>query len=211
MRRRHYSKYSFENFIWSIASLSFAYIFFTVFFKNLASTNPTFSRVSMPSISPWFWVFITIFAEVVIVYYIIKEYRLRKAGIREIDKMSGEQFEEKLCVLFKQLGYSVDHFSKEHRGNEYGIDIIIEKEGIKTAVQAKRFGLKQHVDNTAVEKLVAAKALMNCDQALVVTNSRYTNNARYVSEKLNVELWDRRELINKLIEASSKGQTISDF
>jgi len=170
------------------------------FGKNSQSITPQFQ------LTPLFWALLTILIEILIISIIYRFYQLyqfKKVGINEIDKMNGEQFEEKLCVLFNQLGYSVDHYSKDHRGNEYGVDLIIQKDGIKTAVQAKRYGWKQHVDNTAVEKLVAGKTLTNCNQSLVVTNSAYTQNARYVADKLNVELWDRKELVRQLLKAQN--------
>lgn len=205
MRRRYYRKYSVEYFITRLVLLAFGYIFLTIYFQHQTLYRPQIvgSQLSTPY---WLWALVAIAVEALLVMIgilIYKEYRFSKAGIHEIDNMSGEHFEDRLCILFRSLGYSVDHYSQSHRGNEYGVDIIIEKDGTKTAVQAKRYKKKEHVDNTAVEKLVAAKALMNCDHAMVVTNSTYTDNARYVAEKLNVELWDRNELVNKLITAQS--------
>lgn len=203
MSRKYRPRYSLEYVITQIILLGFVHLFLTSYLQN---RNLYISQTAGPQISTpyWFWSLVTVAAEAILVaigLLIYKEYRLSKAGIREIDKMTGEQFEDRLCVLFRTLGYTVDHYAKSHRGNEYGVDIIIEKDGAKTAVQAKRYKMKEHVDNTAIEKLFAGKALVNCDHALVITNSTYTENARYAAKKLSVELWDRNELVNKLIES----------
>lgn len=205
MSRRHYRKYSFEYFITRLVLLAFGYIFLTVYLQHQTLYTPQIvgSQLSTPY---WLWALVAVAVAVILVMVgilIYKEYRFSKAGIHEIDKMSGEQFEDRLCILFRNLGYSVDHYSQAHRGNEYGVDIIIEKDGAKTVVQAKRYKKNEHVDNTAVEKLVAGKALVNSDHALVVTNSTYTDNALYVADKLSVELWDRKELVNRLLAAQA--------
>lgn len=191
MAKRYRSRHSLENFISQLTVLLIVSIGISLFTKRPDSSLPA-----------WFWAVVVLIGEIILLtlaYKGYENYKLQRAGISEIDKMTGEQFEEYLILLFQRLGYSVDHFSKSHRGNEYGADLIITKDGQKTVVQAKRYRLTEHVDNTAVEKLVAAKAMFNCDHALVVTNSSFTENARYAANKLNVELWGRNELIKNIL------------
>ncbi|MEW8960055.1 MAG: restriction endonuclease [Moorella sp. (in: firmicutes)] len=67
---------------------------------------------------------------------IIMERRSRKAGIYEIDQMSGREFEYRLKSLFQNLGYKVEL----KRGyKDHGADLIlIGSEGARVAVQAKK-------------------------------------------------------------------------
>lgn len=206
MRRRRYSKYSLEGLFIQLGGFLIVYIGFLVITGKFGSTS---TGEYMPRINvfipAWVWTLLVILVEIIILligYQIYQGYKVYRAGLPDIDKMTGEQFEQYLVILFQKLGYSVDHFSESHRGNEYGVDLIITKDEQKTVVQAKRYEQKNHVDNTAVEKLVAAKAMFNCDHALIVTNSTYTANARYAAEKLNVELWGRKELTDSILKAN---------
>ena len=106
-----------------------------------------------------------------------------------IDEMSGEEFEIFLEELFKRMGYKV------HRtplSNDQGADLIVERLGLKTAVQAKRYA--GPVSNSAVQEIVAAKAHYDCDQAIVVTNSTFTRSAKKLATSNKVELWDHSNL-----------------
>ena len=200
---RRYRNVSFTRLITKILILFIGYIALNRYVQTVVASESIRDNFSL---TPLFWAIFTLIVEifvVLIIYQFYQMYLLKKAGIYEIDKMNGEQFEEKLCILFGQLGYLVEHYSKNHRGNEYGVDIIIEKDGIRTAVQAKRFKRREHVDNTAVEKLEAGKKITNCDNALIVTNSTFTKNARFAANKLNVELWDRKELVTYLLKTKN--------
>src|SRR5690242_16645676 len=63
-----------------------------------------------------------------------REERLRKSGIYDIDKMDGRQFELYLGLLYKALGYKSE---VTRLAGDYGADLILEKNGVRTVVQAK--------------------------------------------------------------------------
>ena len=83
--------------------------------------------------------------------------RLAKSGIAEIDKMNGKAFEDYLTWLFQKMGYKV---SPTPYAGDYGADLIIEKDGIKTAVQAKRY--KGKVGIEAIQQVVADEGEESC-------------------------------------------------
>lgn len=121
--------------------------------------------------------------------------------IYEIDNMSGEAFEELLKAHFERLGYKV---ALTPQSNDYGADLVLQKGGKKTIVQAKRH--KAKIGNKAIQEIVAAKghyakssALndINTIQCMVVTNSYFTANARQLAEDNHVILWNRNDLIEK--------------
>lgn len=118
-----------------------------------------------------------------------------KKEIKEkIDKMSGDEFENYLFYVFLELGYRVE---KTPCSGDYGADLIIVKEKIKTVVQAKRYN--SCVSLGAVQEILGAKGYYDADEALVVTNNFYTTSAKNLAKKNNVKLWDRGHLFSMII------------
>ncbi|GAV22667.1 restriction endonuclease [Carboxydothermus pertinax] len=114
----------------------------------------------------------------------------KKSGIKDVDKMTGEQFEHWLELLFKEYGYKVERTRKTA---DYGADLIIEKENIKIAVQAKRH--KNKVGIKAVQEAISAVKFYGCHKAAVCTNNYFTENAINLAKANNVELIDRDKLV----------------
>jgi restriction system protein len=131
------------------------------------------------------------------VLYAFKVRRLQRAGIFEIDGMSGAMFEERLAVLFRGLGYSAEIVGSS--GGDYGGDLIVAKDRTKTVVQAKCW--KKNVGVKAVQEAVGARGYYGADAAMVVTNSRFTKQAQELARKNKVKLWGRDELIEALLRA----------
>ncbi len=125
--------------------------------------------------------------------------RLARSGIKDIDKFSGKVFEEYLEVLFRRLGYRVE---RTQFAGDYGGDLVLRKDGVRTVVQAKRYS--RSVGVRAVQEVVAAKAHYDCAEAMVVTNNRFTKQAEHLADKNGVELWDRDELTRRLMAAGGK-------
>jgi restriction system protein len=140
------------------------------------------------------WLLLGAIALIRAIPYFWERYQLAKSGIPEIDKMTGKTFEKRLEILFKKLGYQVTRTGKV---NDDGADLIIEKDGLKTAVQAKRW--KGKVGKAALYEVLGGQRSYNCDKELVVTNSFFTNQAKEFAQKTNVELWDRKKLVKQLL------------
>lgn len=62
-----------------------------------------------------------------------KRSKIKQITIDDIDKMEGTEFEVYLSNLYDQMGY----FAELPPHNDYGIDVIIIKDKIKTGIQAK--------------------------------------------------------------------------
>jgi restriction system protein len=122
--------------------------------------------------------------------------RLSRSGIDQIDAMDGRTFEEYLATLFRRLGYQTS--VTQYRG-DYGADLVIERDGRRTAVQAKRS--TKPVGVKAVQEVVTSMNIYGCNQALVVTNRGFTDQARTLARANGVKLWDRDILVSKLLEA----------
>jgi restriction system protein len=126
--------------------------------------------------------------------WIVKLARTRRLAstMAQIDAMSGVEFERYLVKLFKKLGYKAQHVGGSE---DFGADVIVEKGGMKVAVQAKNYQ-SGRVGNDAVQQAIAGATYHGCEEAMVVTNALYTKAARLQAEKstLPVILWDRHTL-----------------
>ena len=121
--------------------------------------------------------------------------RLRLASdLEAIDRMNGHEFERFLVRLFQKHGYQARNVGAS--GGDFGADLVIEKAGIKIAVQAKNYTTGK-VGNDAVQQAIAGATFYDCDQAMVVTNARYTKSAYRQAtgcRHFPVTLWDRDEI-----------------
>ncbi len=112
--------------------------------------------------------------------------------MKKIDRLSGSAFEKYLEVQFRYLGYHVRRTSQSH---DYGADLILKKHRKKIVVQAKRYA--KNVGIAAVQEAVGSIAYYGADEAMVVTNSGFTKNAKILARQNAVTLWDRREIQKK--------------
>ena len=122
------------------------------------------------------------------------ERRLARSGINEIDRMDGFTFERRLAHLFDGLGYQVE---RTRARGDYGADLVVEKHGLRTVVQAKRW--TKNVGVKAIQEAAAAKPMYRCDRAMVVTNRDFTQPARRLAAANEVDLWNRHDLVRELV------------
>ena len=102
--------------------------------------------------------------------------------------MSGADFEDLLAVAF-QLDHSPVELTEHY---DSGADLVLVRAGRKTSVQAKRWaGL---VGPNVVEKAFKGMKSYGCDEALAVTNSVFSPEAREHGEYRRVTLWDHEDL-----------------
>lgn len=118
-----------------------------------------------------------------------------KITIRDIDIMSGFEFEKYIAKLFKSYGYKTE---VTKASGDQGIDVIAEKNGTKYAIQAKCYNFP--VGNHAIMEAVAGAKYYDADQIMVITNNTFTKSAIELAQKNNVHLWDRKVLIEKISE-----------
>lgn len=150
-----------------------------------------------------FWWLILIVAALFAVrglVWLARERRLARSGISEIDLMDGITFERRLAHLFAGRGYRVTQTCA--RG-DYGADLVIQRDGARTVVQAKRW--KKNVGVKAIQEAVAAKPIYRCDYAMVVTNRYFTEQAKRLAEANGVRLWSRDDLVQALLANADGG------
>lgn len=150
------------------------------------------------------WIFASaiVFAALVIALIIFtekrKRERLARSGIREIDEMSGLEFEKYLQALLMQRGYRRVTLTTTY---DLGVDLIAQKDGERWAIQAKRY--KGAVGLDAVRQVIAAASHYKCDRSMVITNSYFTRNARTIAHSTNCVLVDRDKLIEIILRDES--------
>jgi restriction system protein len=133
---------------------------------------------------------------IVVAIFLVRMVRRFKlaSSMTEIDAMSGHEFERYLVRLFKRLGYRARNVGAS--GADFGADLVIEKGGVRTAVQAKNY-CHGRVGNDAVQQAIAGATYYDCQRAMVVTNARYTKAAREQADHcalIPVILWNRKDL-----------------
>lgn len=128
--------------------------------------------------------------------------KLKKANINEIDKMSGTMFEQYLEQFFKRQGWQVKRTGGK---GDFGADLILSSTAKKVVIQAKRW--KKNVGYEAIQQVYTSKSVYNCQEAWVITNSGFTEQARDGAKRLGVKLWDRDVLIEKMSKVNAS-QTI---
>lgn len=126
---------------------------------------------------------------------IIREQKLRKSGILEVDKMSGRKFEEYLQALLKAKGYYAE---LTPASGDYGADLILSTKGKKIIIQAKRY--TKNVGVKAVQEIASAKSHYKADECWVITNSFFTEQAKKLASSNQVKLVDRKQLMNWMLQ-----------
>ncbi len=132
-----------------------------------------------------------------VVYYIFarKAHLLLEATKRlqidDVDKMSGTDFEQYIGTLFENDGYKVTPTSIT---GDFGVDLVIEKAGVRTAVQCKRYDNKS-VGEEAVQQAYSGVLHYGCQRSMVVTNTAYTKHARILAKSNKCILIGRNELL----------------
>ncbi|WP_150272204.1 restriction endonuclease [Paenibacillus tepidiphilus] len=120
--------------------------------------------------------------------------RLKRSGIADIDKMEGIQFEKYLGHLFRAQGYKAE---VTRAVGDYGADLIIQKDGRKIVVQAKRYN--KNVGIKAVQEAQASIAHYGASEAWVVSNSDYTAATYELAQSNRVKLINREVLIGMIL------------
>lgn len=126
--------------------------------------------------------------------------RWRRSGITQIDLMAGWQFEQRMVVLFQDLGYQVLQTGQSGDG---GCDLLLSGPA-SVAVQCKRYG--KPVGNKAVQEAHMARTLNHTAEAWVVTNNAFTAQAIRDAQRSGVHLVGRGGLYQMLLEADRRNR-----
>ena len=136
-----------------------------------------------------------------VVAFLIKSYlkykKIKKSNgekikiydISQINAMTGVEFENYLKLLFEKMGYTV---SLTKKSKDFGVDLILEKNGKKTILQAKCYS--NTVGVSAVQEIISARNHYNIFDAIVMTNKTFSKEAQILAEENKVMLAGKEEL-----------------
>ncbi|WP_430786940.1 restriction endonuclease [Virgibacillus flavescens] len=147
-----------------------------------------------PKLTALILLFIGSMVLVAFIVNMVREYRLKKSGMLDVDEMPGRKFEEYLQVLLRSRGYKA---SLTPETGDYGADLILSTQKKKIIVQAKRY--KKNVGIKAVQEIASAKSHYRAEECWVITNSFFTQAAKNLALSNKVRLIDRNELMGWMI------------
>jgi hypothetical protein len=134
----------------------------------------------------------------------VSTYELNSSNMIDLidNSLSGFDFENLTKDLLENNGFQ-DILVTQSSG-DYGADVIAYKDGIKYAIQCKKYSAKVGVK--AVQEVIAARTMYKCHVGVVLTNNYFTPNAEELAEINGILLWDKDKL-EELIDNSglSKG------
>ena len=144
----------------------------------------------------------TNFEEVNLDHYLYSSIPIRFQGV------DPSEFEDFVAYLFSRNGY--DQIQTSYSA-DFGADIIVKKDGVKTAVQVKRYFELHKVGVSDINQVIGAQQYYQCDQALMITTSSYTPAAKQLAATAGVILWDWERLEKAISDTFLEGQHHHDY
>jgi hypothetical protein len=122
--------------------------------------------------------------------------------------VSPAEFEDFIAFLFQENGYDQ---KQTGYSSDFGADLIIKRDGLKTAVQVKRYFELHKVGVSDINQVVGAQQYYQCDQAMMITTSSYTPAAKELAEAAKVILWDWHRLEKAISDTFLNGQQHQEY
>ncbi|MEX0655790.1 MAG: restriction endonuclease [Phycisphaeraceae bacterium] len=115
----------------------------------------------------------------------------RQTGIDSIRVLSWQAFEQLLAEAFRRQGYRVQTTAA---GADGGIDLILDKDGRRTLVQAKQWKTWK-VGVRTVRELLGVQVAQQADEAILATSGQLTREAVAFAEANGIRVIDGRQLV----------------
>lgn len=135
--------------------------------------------------------------------YYVKKGEGKVISKSELDHMEGHRFEYFCADLLRMNGFTDVNVTQG--SGDQGVDIVAEQDGVKYAIQVKRYS--ETVGNAAVQAVFAGAGYYGCTKSAVLTNNQFTTSARQLASHIGVELWGRGKLFEMI---SSAGYMLID-
>ena len=123
--------------------------------------------------------------------YRLKIYSGEKEMLEDMDKMNGIEFENFIASLL--VANDFKHVITTKASGDHGADVLGEKDGVKYAFQCKRF--ESAVSSRPIGEVLRGLNYYKYDKGVVVTNNYFTNQAKEEASINNIELWNRKKII----------------
>ena len=130
-------------------------------------------------------------------------YKYKVKNLDEVDMLDGFEFEEYVANLLLTLGYKEAIVTQ--KSGDFGADILaVNSNDIRVAIQCKRYGTQNSVGNDAIQQIHSAMDYFDYQKAMVITTSYFSKPAFQMAQKLEVELWDREILFDRIASISQE-------
>lgn len=119
----------------------------------------------------------------------------------DVSDMTPIEYEHYCADILREQGWE----ARVTQGSgDQGVDVIAEKNGIKIAVQCKKYS--SPVGNKAVQEVTAGKGFYGADYGMVVTNNTYTASAKQLANSQLIFLLHHDDLysVDELIDVSNQ-------
>jgi restriction system protein len=121
--------------------------------------------------------------------------------IRQLREIDWFQFEKVVAITYRKLGYTVTR--RGGANPDGGIDLVIERDGERTAVQCKHWKTWK-VGVKAVREFLGALTDANLSRGIFVTLGGYTGDAKALAEKRGIEILNDTALARMLESLDAK-------
>lgn len=112
----------------------------------------------------------------------------------KIDQLTGFEFELLIQKLLIKSGYH--NVKITQASGDYGIDILATKKRVNYGFQCKRY--QKNIGVSAIQQAYGGISYYNLDQAIVITNSYFTEAAYQLASVNDILLIDRQKLLKML-------------
>ena len=119
--------------------------------------------------------------------------------------MDPEEFEIFMKRIFEGMGYNVKLTA--HR-KDYGADLILSSGEIRQLVELKCYSIRNKVGNQEIRKTIGALQKHNCQKAIFITTSSFTEAAYEQSKESPILLIDNQALM-KILNDYLVGHNVS--
>lgn len=114
-------------------------------------------------------------------------------------------FEDFIAHLFYEAGCEVEQ--TDYTG-DFGADMVIVREGVKTVVQVKRYRADASVGVHDLNQVIAAQKYYNAEKAMIVATTGFTTSALKVADQSDAEVWDWERLLREIEDVFLDGEDI---
>jgi HJR/Mrr/RecB family endonuclease len=111
------------------------------------------------------------------------------------------QFEKIVAITYRKLGYSVT--AKGGANPDGGIDLVLTKDGVTTAVQCKQWKT-WNVGVKAIREFLGALTDAGMQKGVFVTLRGYTGDAKALADKHGIEILNETKLAGMLESTSAR-------
>lgn len=109
------------------------------------------------------------------------------AELLNVDLMDGHDFEYWCASLLEKIGFQNAEVTQA--SGDDGVDILAEKDGVRYAIQCKRYN--SDLGNKPIQEVHTGKAVYNCHVGAVMTNQHFTEGGKRAAAATRTLMWDR--------------------